>query len=193
MPKIDNEQFYTSAIKKFGITAKGVNWASKKNQQLRFKQLLKLLPTNINSFSLADAGCGFGDFYFFLEKKKSLPKEYIGLDIHQDMCSIARQNTAQEILEIDIIKETLPVCDYYVCSGALNVLTTFETHLFIQNCFKASKKGFVFNALYGEKESETYNYLSKEKIKEIAKGLGVKEILLEDGYMENDMTVGFIK
>ena len=63
MPRIDSQKFYTSAIEMHGTTAKGVNWASKENQLLRFDAILKLLPSELNSFTLADAGCGFGDFY----------------------------------------------------------------------------------------------------------------------------------
>lgn len=193
MPKIDSEKFYTSAIAKFGISAKGVNWASKKNQTLRFDAILKLLPDDLNHFTLVDAGCGFGDFYLYLEKKKKLPKRYIGIDSVQEMYSIASQNTAQEILNADICKDSLPNADYYICSGALNVLTPFETYLFIQNCYMSSKIAFIFNALHGDKKSETYNYLSTLTIKEIATTLKVKETLFESAYMEDDITVGFIR
>jgi SAM-dependent methyltransferase len=193
MPKIDSEQFYTSAIKMHGTSARGVNWASKENQELRFDALCKLLPNKLSNISLADAGCGFGDLYLYLEKKKNTPKKYIGIDSLVDMYSIASENTAQEILIADICKEELPVVDFYVCSGALNVLTPFETLLFVQNCFKSAKKGFVFNALLGEKQSQTYNYLTKEKILQMAKELKVQEVLFKEGYLEDDISVGFLK
>ena len=191
MPKIDNDKFYTSAIEKHGITARGVNWASKKNQQLRFLEIYKLLPDNLSFHSLVDAGCGFGDFYTFLEKKHSLPSNYIGLDSVTDMCSIASSNTAQEILNLEITKEKLPSSDFYVCSGALNTLTTFETHLFIQNCFNASKKAFIFNVLHGEKKSETYNYVSTQQIYDFAEKLQVRDVVLSDAYLDNDLTIRF--
>ena len=193
MPRIDSEKFYTSAIEKFGTTARGVNWASKENQILRFDAILKLLPKDLSSFTLVDAGCGFGDFYLYLKKKKRLPKNYIGIDSVLDMYSIATQNTAQEIINADICRDTLPNADYYICSGALNVLTPFETHLFIQNCYKSSKVAFIFNALHGDKVSETYNYLSTKTIKELATTLDVKELLFEEGYLKDDITVGFIR
>ena len=193
MPKIDSEQFYTSAIKMHGTSAKGVNWASKENQELRFDALLKLLPDDLSHFTLGDAGCGFGDFYLYLEKKRKVPKKYIGIDSLVDMYSIASENTAQEIIIADICKDELPVLDFYVCSGALNVLTPFETQLFIQNCYKSSKKGFIFNALLGEKKSETYNYLSITQVEKIAKDLDVKTVEFYEGYLEDDITVGFFK
>lgn len=193
MPKIDSQKFYTSAIEKYGTTAQGVNWASKERQQIRFDALLKLLPQNLKEYSLGDAGCGFGDLFLYLKKKKSVPKKYIGIDSLVDMYSIASENTAEEIIIADILKEQLPTLDYYVCSGALNVLTPFETQLFIQNCYKSSKKAFLFNALLGDKKSETYNYLSITQVKQIAKTLDVKEIRFIEEYLEDDITVGFFK
>lgn len=193
MPRIDNEKFYISAIEKHGTTARGVNWASKSNQTLRFKTLLELLPQDLTPFSLVDAGCGFGDFYLYLEKKKKLPKKYIGIDSLSEMYSIASNNTAQEILIADITSAALPLEDYYVCSGALNTLTKYESIAFIQNCYNSSKIGFIFNALHGDKESQTYNYLTKNEIQTIANTLGVQKIMYKEGYLEDDITVGFYR
>ncbi len=193
MPRIDSEKFYTSAIEMHGTSAKGVNWASKKNQLLRFKAILELLPQKLDTFSIADAGCGFGDFYLYMSKKKSLPKEYIGIDSLVDMYSIASEKTGCEIIIADICRDELPIKDYYVCSGALNVLTPFETYQFIQNCYNSSKHGFIFNILYGEKESSTYNYMNKTEIIKIAKDLDVKNIEFLDDYLNNDISVIFLK
>jgi SAM-dependent methyltransferase len=193
MPRIDSQKFYTSAIEMYGTTAKGVNWASKENQFLRFDAILKLLPSKLNSYTIADAGCGFGDFYLYMYKKKKTSKEYLGIDSLIDMYSIASEKTGCEIIIADITKDELPKKDYYICSGALNVLTKFETHLFIQNCYNSSTKGFIFNALHGDKQSETYNYLTTPEIQSIAKALHVEKITYLDGYLENDITVGFFR
>jgi len=193
MPKIDSEKFYTSAIEMYGTTARGVNWASQKNQRLRFQTILKLLPDDLRLFTLADAGCGFGDFYSYLLKKREGVGRYLGIDNHIDMTSITAKKTAQEVLNADICRDTLPKSDYYICSGALNVLTPFETRLFIANCYKSSKQAFIFNVLHGDKESQTYNYLTTQKIKIIAQELQVNKVVFESGYLEDDITVGFYR
>lgn len=193
MPRINNKMFYSTAIEKHGITAKGVNWHSRESQKLRFDILLEMLPSDLNSYSIADAGCGFGDLYLYMQKKKRAPKEYIGIDSLADMYSIASERTGCEILIADICKEELPSADFYVCSGAMNVLEEFETHLFVRNCFGASKIGFIFNVLHGEKNSETYNYLTTAQIEQMAEHLGVKKVLFRDDYMEDDITVMFLK
>ena len=190
MPRIDNCKFYTSALKKHRQSARGVNWNSLKNQTLRFDMLLELLPHNIERISLGDAGCGFGDFYTYLKIK---PKEYLGVDSLKKMQKIASNNTQSTIILADITKDRLPTKDYYICSGALSILTSFETHLFIANCYKSSKSGFIFNVLYGDKNSKTYNYMNKQKIETIAKSLDVQKIVYKEGYLEHDITVGFYK
>jgi len=193
MPKVDTTKFYLNAIKKHGHNAKGLNWSSKENQELRFHKIVQLLPPQLNAHSLGDAGCGFGDFYHYLKKKNKKPASYLGVDSLSDMVSIALDNTLAEILHLDICKEALPVKDYYICSGALNILNPFETHFFIQNCYNSSRKAFIFNALYGDKKSDTYNYVSKETLESIAKQLNVKKVIYKEGYLENDITVVFEK
>ncbi len=193
MPRVDSQKFYSSAIDKYGITAKGVNWHSKESQKMRFDIILEMLPDDISQYSIADAGCGFGDLHLYMLKKKRAPKEYIGIDSLSDMYSIASDRTGCEIVIADICKDKLPMADYYVCSGAMNVLEEFETHLFVRNCFSACRVGFIFNVLHGEKKSETYNYITTSKIEQMAKELGVKKIILRDDYMQDDITVLFLK
>ena len=190
MPRINNQQFYISALTTYGQTPRGVNWLSHESQTVRFDAILELLPPNVDSLSIGDAGCGFGDFYTYLPIK---PKHYIGIDSLKEMQKIAQLQTNSQILLKDITKSSLPTLDYYICSGALNILTPFESHQFIANCYKASKKGFIFNVLYGDKESKTYNYLNKKKIETLAKELNVNKIVYKEAYIENDITVGFYR
>jgi SAM-dependent methyltransferase len=204
MPRVDSQKFYSSAIDKYGITAKGVNWHSKESQKMRFDIILEMLPSDISGYSVADAGCGFGDLYLYMLKKKMAPKEYIGIDSLPDMYSIASDRTGCEIVIADICAprafppdgrgiDELPSADFYICSGAMNVLESFETHLFVRNCFSSCNIGFIFNVLHGDKRSETYNYLTTAQIEQMALELGVNSLILRDDYMEDDITVMFLK
>jgi len=193
MSRIDNEKFYSSAIDKYGTTAKGVNWHSKESQKIRFDVILEMLPKDIDSYTIADAGCGFGDLYTYMLKKKKVPKNYIGIDLLPDMYSIASERTGCEIVIADICKDNLPPADYYVCSGAMNVLESFETHLFVRNCFSTCRLGFIFNVLHGDKASETYNYITTKQIEQMAIDLGVDSVIVKDDYVKDDITVYFLK
>lgn len=189
MPKIDNEQFYISAIQKYGTTAKGVNWSSSASQKIRFKIIMEFLEKDMSKYSIIDAGCGFGDFYTYMKKKSNLPKSYIGIDALEDMYTIASETTGCEIIIADITKDEIPSADFIVCSGALNTLKRFETHQFISKCYKSSKIGFIFNILYGDKESETYNYFTSNEIKQIVHDLNVTRVEFKIGYYDDDITV----
>ena len=193
MPKIDNDKFYTSALKQYGKSARGVNWSSQESQEIRFKTILELLPQDLSKYNIGDAGCGFGDFYSYMIIHNKKPKNYLGIDSLAQMCTIAKAQTKSDILHLNICQDKLPTQDYYICSGALNILTHFESYLFIQNCYKSSKNGFIFNVLYGDKESQSYNYLNNYHVEKFAKDLGVVNVVLRDDYLLHDITIGFFK
>jgi hypothetical protein len=117
----------------------------------------------------------------------------MGIDALEFMCNVAKKKTGCEIIQANICKESLPHADYYICSGAMNVLSEFETHLFIRNCFSACSVGFIFNILHGDFDTTTYNYTTTQQIENIAKKLGVKCVTYSHGYLENDISVGFFK
>jgi len=190
MPRIDNERFYAASIARHGFNAQGVHWNSQGSQRLRFKIIASLLPRSLEPFSLVDAGCGFADFYDYLGKIERLPARYVGLDCMEPMVAEARRRTEGDIRLCDILHDPLIEADYYVCSGAMNILTPFETHLFIRRCFEHSRRGFVFNILSGKDESMVYNYVTARQIAAIGRDLGA-DVQIESDYLERDITVLF--
>jgi len=194
MPRVDTKTFYKASLQKYAQTPKGVQWNSLASQQIRFEALVHLLPDDLSPYTLVDAGCGFGDFYTFLQTRNKLPKKYIGIDCLDFMCSIASRNTQQTIIHEDILHpKQLPVADFYICSGALNTLSKFESYLFIQNCYQHAREGVVFNTLYGTKKSQTYNYLHTQDIENLQQTLQVDTVQIYEGYIDNDITLGFFK
>lgn len=186
MSRIDNEEFYSAAIKKHGDSFKGVHWNSVYSQEKRFEVLLSCIADE--GFSIVDAGCGFGDFYTYLQKKEIVFSDYVGLDLSPSMVEIAKEKTGCKILECDICRDLLPQADYYVCSGAMNILSRFDTYLFIRNCYEACTKGFVFNLLMGEDDSLVYNHFYPEELQGLFDELGAK-IIVKKGYLKHDFTV----
>ena len=186
MSRIDNEKFYTASIERYGDTAKGAHWNSVQSQMKRFEILLSCITDK--DFSVVDAGCGFGDLHAYL-KAKTIPfTSYTGLDISPSMANIARTKTGCEIIECDICRDTLPEGEYYICSGAMNILSRFETYLFIRNCYSACTKGFVFNLLMGEDDSLVYNHFYPKELQGLFDELGAKVKIIK-GYVEHDFTV----
>lgn len=186
MSRIDNENFYRSAIEKHGDSSRGVHWNSVHSQEKRFEVLLSCIDDE--GFSLVDAGCGFGDLHAYLHNKEIPFSSYIGLDLSPSMVKIAREKTGCEILECDICRDILVPADYYICSGAMNILSRFDTYLFIRNCYEASTKGFVFNLLMGEDDSLVYNHFYPNELQNLFDELGAL-VTIKKGYLKYDFTV----
>jgi SAM-dependent methyltransferase len=184
-----NRTFYLKAYKKYGITARGLNWNDKESQYIRFEIILEFLKDEISKSSLVDAGCGFGDFYLFLQEKNLLPKSYVGIDCMQDFIDIAKQKLPHCAFTCrDILKDELVYADWYVASGSLNILNSFETWIFLEKMLMYAKKGVVFNILEGDKRSENFNYQKKEDIIAYVRSKGFS-CKLKSNYLKNDITV----
>ena len=193
MPKIDPQYFYLAALKKYGIDAKALCWNTKEHQYIRFEVLHRALPKDIKNLVIADAGCGLGDFWIFLQERGETPLRYIGIESLEPFVRIAKERTKQEILYLDILTDTLPHTDFYVCSGTLNTLTSFESFLFVKKCLDASKEGVIFNFLYGDKESEIYNYIDDAQIEKMLESFHAEIFFEASGYIDNDKTIGLKK
>ncbi len=186
MSRIDNEEFYSAAIKKYGDSPKGVHWNSLYSQKKRFEVLLSCIDDQ--GFSIVDVGCGFGDLYQYLIDKKIAFTHYTGVDISLSMLKIAKEKTGCEVLACDACRDTLPRADYYICSGAMNILSRFETYLFIRNCYEACIKGFAFNLLMGKDDSLVYNHFYPQELQGLFDELGAK-VILKKGYLKHDFTI----
>lgn len=185
MAKIDNTKFYETAIKKYGISAQGVHWNSAFTQYKRFEILTSFIKNTIKESSIIDAGCGFGEYYSYLFDNNLNPKLYLGIDCEKQMIDLAKKRFLNTKFEIqDILKDSLYKADYYICSGAMNILEKEEVFIFIRKCFEASNKAFIFNFLKNDsltdiKSSEIINYC-----KSLSKNMDIKE-----NYLSNDFSI----
>ncbi len=188
MPKINNESFYINALKKHGHTPKGLNWKDKRSQNIRFEIILEFLKDRLHhDTKVIDAGCGFGDFYLY-SKKQGFEFEYIGYDVLQKFANITESRIGKKAYKKDILSDELDEADYYIASGSLNILTKFETYLFIKRCFEHSTKGFVFNFLEGDGFEKNFNTLDRDEVISYAKELGAK-VSVKDGYLSGDVSL----
>jgi len=187
MPRINNDTFYKNALKKHGANAKGLNWHDDYSQIKRFEIIHELLQNDIEDGDIMiDAGCGFGDFYTFIRNYHDI--HYIGYDIVEENVAIAKERIHQPIMIKDILNDPLEEADFYIASGSMNILSRFETFLFIERCFSMSKKGFVFNLPYGKDESKNFNYFLPQEIKHFAKKFDC-DIVIKSGYLPHDFTI----
>ena len=73
---------YSERYQQFGVNPKTLGWDSNSNQNVRFLNAIN--SVNVNSKSILDVGCGFSDFYSFLQSYygKTSDFEYYGVDIN---------------------------------------------------------------------------------------------------------------
>jgi ubiquinone/menaquinone biosynthesis C-methylase UbiE len=185
MAQKDNTLFYEKSIKKYGISARGVHWNSQYTQYKRFEILTNFIKDEIKNSSIVDAGCGFGEFYNYLFDNDLKPKTYVGLDCEDKMIKLASKRFLNvEFYVQNILLDELQFADYYICSGALNILNKNEVFNFINNCFKVSKKAFIFNFL----KDDPLTKIQPEEILEYCKTL-TTNIEITQNYLENDISI----
>ena len=183
---LKNKKFYTESIEKFGVTPLGVHWKNHYSQLRRFEIITSYIQ-NIQNSGIVDAGCGFGDYYLYLKKRNLFPKSYIGVDCEKKMIEIAKNHCKDSCFyQRDILEDELYQADYYIASGALNILTQEEIDIFIKRAYQASHKGFIFNCLKGI----TFNNVDKIEIISICRNYCESgNITIREGYLDNDFTI----
>jgi len=190
---LHNKTFYHNALKKHGISARGLNWNSRESQEIRFAVLTQLLKEELATCSIVDAGCGFGDLYLYWEKEKTLPQSYIGIDCVEKFVEISQERVKNTIfLHRDIIKDALPKAHWYVASGSLNILNDFDTWLFLEKMLENASKGVVFNILLGSNPKSSFNYKTKKEMSDFAQEKNL-HIEIAQGYLPRDMSVKLTK
>ena len=187
MARTNQKEFYQNNYENYGVSAQGVAWDSTQTQKRRFSAILSCLG-ELKEDTIVDAGCGFGDFYLYLKEKGNLPKSYVGLDLCTPMVEEAKIRTGCKILQKDILQQSIPMADWYVASGSMNLLSQMETRIFIQRCFEKSRKGFVFNLLEGKERDGKYSYWKPHDIRKLCQSFSNK-VEIKEGYMEGDFTV----
>jgi 2-polyprenyl-3-methyl-5-hydroxy-6-metoxy-1,4-benzoquinol methylase len=185
MAQEDNNKFYKKSIQRYGISAQGVQWNSEFSQYKRFEVLTDFIKNSIKESSIIDAGCGFGEYYNYLFDNDLKPKLYLGIDCEEQMISLASKRFLNTSFKIqNILKDELDKADYYICSGAMNILEEKEVFLFIEKCFSASIKAFIFNFL----KNDSLSKVSKNQVINYCSILCPNMEIKED-YLSNDFSI----
>ncbi len=181
----DNHQFYKKSIEKYGVSSKGVHWNSQYNQYKRFEVLTHFIKEQIPTLTILDVGCGFAEYYHYLKINNLLPKTYVGIDCEKKMIEISQKRFPNELFYCkNVLEDKLYYADYYVCSGALNILNKREFFIFIENCYKQCTKGFAFNFLI----EDSFTPINKEEVVKFCQTLS-QEVTTTHNYLYNDMTI----
>lgn len=156
---------YSEVFHAHGRTARGVDWTSDNEQDLRYDRLLNILfldPEPVKNPSILDVGCGWGGLYKRCQER-NLEVRYHGIDIVSSMITDAIQNFKDaKFSEGDVfaIPDTEQY-DYVVCNGVLTLkldspitqMLHYSNDL-IRKMFSLSKRGICFNHM-----SDKVNYM----------------------------------
>ena len=75
--------YYSEKLATNGPTARGVDWRDEATQRLRHQQFQRLLSDD-KSLTVADLGCGYGDYLTYLRSTGHVG-QYAGYDVAKDM------------------------------------------------------------------------------------------------------------
>jgi len=149
----DIKKYYTEKIEKYGANYRGVDWNSKKSQEVRFIQLLKICEGD-KDFCINDLGCGYGYLAYFMIKKE-YNFNYLGIDISDKMIIKAKELYGKyKNVNFHNDWNINRIADYTVASGIFNVKlqnkdTEWATYVLdtLHKMNDKSRKGFSFNCL----------------------------------------------
>jgi SAM-dependent methyltransferase len=155
----DAERYYSSKFAEHGATARGVDWNSEESQALRFEQLLKVVASMCEPFSIVDYGCGYGALADHLAANR-YRFTYLGYDLSVPMIEHARSHHEASLRWTTSDSELIPA-DYSVASGLLNVKQGVDDVEWYDYCLRLiarldalSTKGFAFNMLTSYSDPE---------------------------------------
>jgi SAM-dependent methyltransferase len=192
-----NDYFYPRQIKKnLKKNFLTVGWGSKKTQNIRFENIYKYFKKE--NFSVLDVGCGLGDFYDFLKKKK-IKFKYTGIDINKDFINLCKKKYKKTSFIkshfLDYKIKSKPT--YIIISGSLNLPVDDYGFVFlkiIKKMFIFSKDKCIFNLLVSSsKKIYKYNaYANMNKLPKLIDAIS-KFYIIDKSYLPHDISIVLTK
>ncbi len=128
---------YEAALRRFGPTARGMDWKDEASQRLRFSVLCEVC--DLRGRSVHDLGAGAGHLHEFL-LERGIAADYSGSDLSAEMVETARRRHPGVRFErLDLLREPTPgAWDVVLCSGLFHVKL---------GCADAEWRGFIEETL----------------------------------------------
>jgi len=139
-------------------------WNSKRAMEIAYKAILDML--NLKGKCVLDVGCGYCDFYYFLEKKGIILKKYVGIDLHPQIVEVDKKQFPDlDVRDGDILnyKFEEDLFDFSIGCGILTFkIDDWEkrTEKILRKMFEVSKQGVIVNFLKDREEGPPKHPLS---------------------------------
>jgi len=185
---------YKGLHKKNPGTPEGVGWHDYPRQIQRFGALITPIDLK-NIHTILDAGCGYGDFYAFLQNwslvEKVGPFDYTGVDVHDDAIDWAKrtfenQDDEPKFLAMDVreLADLRRKFDLVAASGILSFYPPMDQLQIINRLWQMTSKVLSFN--FRESASKSNDF---QAIQTWIGFTGSKRWEVSHSYLENDFTV----
>lgn len=145
------QEYFKSLTEKDATNAERVGWNSPAAQQIRFAQLLKIIPDPQESFSLIDFGCGLGDLSAYL-REQAYNARYTGYDMTPESVAQAKILYPDQVFTHNLAD--LESVDYVIGSGLFGLKLDNSNDVWeqqmkstLRQMWSLTNKGMAFNSL----------------------------------------------
>lgn len=188
--------FYEKLLEQHGDSPRSLDW-SEAGQQERFRVLREVGIEGHES--VLDVGCGLGHFLTYrLERQHNGP--YFGVDRSPTMIEKARarfpwpdESFRERFHVVDVMCDSLPVADYVVASGVLNLVerSNFtDMQILLRKCFDACSVGAAVNMLSSRAPKKREGRFYYDPAWALAEALAITPyVTLRHDYRDNDLTL----
>lgn len=190
---LKNNTIYYETAKAYPKDYRGVHWASKESQFLRFKVLCEISPELFKS-DILDVGCGLGHLVDYLIDNE-FTGIYKGIDIvHQMILNAKKRHPNFDFETNDIDSVEIENYDYVVASGLFTYVDLPTMQNMISALYSRAAKGLAFNSLsaLAKHNEEGMFYPNPSEIFNFCKSITPKLSLIQS-YLPNDFTVYMYK
>jgi len=196
--KIEIIKRYESRLSEFGHDVRTLASGSDSKQHLRYRTLLDIGISHGDK--ILDVGCGFGDFYSFLQDEGT-DVGYVGYDIVPGLLEEARKAYPTARFELRDIQENPPVetFDWVTSSQAFNNRLKYEDNAIVVKDvvkigFNACLKGMAIDMMstHVDFREERLYYFDPVEILAFAKGL-TKRVVLRHDYLPHEFCLYLYK
>lgn len=168
------------------------------SQKQRFDVLLTI--GDLCGKSILDVGCGFGDLYGEIQKRKYKISKYVGIDIVQEIIQVAKNRYTNISFKcIDFFKDNGVVEYDYVFGSGLFFLSgnDWEAYMLemIEKMFNVCKFGVGVNYLSSfsrNKDGFSY-YANPDSVLKLIMNNITSKVILKHNYRVNDFTIFLYK
>ena len=189
--------FFNNRAKEYGADIKTLDWSNQKTQSIRFEVMSEI--ANLNNKSILDVGCGFADYYTYL-KEKDFDIEYKGIDISDEIVSLAKENKKNLDIEVvDILNEKLLQSFDFVFGSGIHYINSGNNYdrmeSLLINMFEVANIGIATNFI---RSNTDYKFGEHVFTYELDKVIKICDKItpywqLRTDYLDNDVTLYLYK